>query len=909
MEKRNKRILWLLNHTTLRECEVPLLIDLGFEVFTPKKFKRDIVNRSGSIEMAYDSSLTIPVKLLKQMNNVDFYVDNWNGYLKHEINKYFDIVICGFFPHLVDEVMEHFRGKVFLRGFGMASGFSYCEWFNLYSNEKTINRVQKGNNVWFAQSYERIADFEHQWLREISLTLSLGLPKSMYNARDSWVGNENRILFVCPNINDVDYYKRIYLEFKENFGDIAHLIVGYQAVPVNDPNVAGFLSQEKYEKMMQSCKLMFYSSREHAHLHYHPLEAVLHGMPLIFMSGGLLDFFAGEKIPGCCETIEEAQEKISRILNNDQKYIEAVIESQKVLLNAFDPGYIKKEWENKFIPIVENSQVKKEYSTFYNKKFTLGVWLQPTIPEEIGSQGILRLLALILLEYQKNREIGIKIACLPWMKNAVVDYMEKLGIATRRIEFLSVGDNSPLLYRLINLFVRWGDPKKPGRLTSLLKKIKQRMLKVRNLAVSSLKNIKEPFKIIFGHILSTRSIIMVLAMLLLGLVAFPVAVICFLAIKGYKVVITKVKLLWVESQNVRTTFSRESRIRNNMRRIFEALSNAEFRNLLKVANSDKNIDCWFFPYPRNLLIDKFFRPVVVAIPDIVYSDFPIAFNASNFLMVNDHESLVQTIKSASESISYSEYVREKQIVAKGYLPECSTHVIRHAPIDTKNLISNDQSVSNFEILHISQKILQQYVNNYLDNDYIRSLPFGDFDYLFVSSQSRASKNYPNLFKAYEKLVREKYCQAKLIITGTLTSEMQKYIEEKNLCFDILSITNLPPKVHAAFYACAKLVVVPTLFEGGFPFVFSEALSVNTPVVMSDIPVVREVLPCEFRKDICFDPYDVNDMTDRIVWALSNHDALMNLEVIAYKQMKKRTWKHVAEEYMWTFMSARKRVNS
>jgi glycosyltransferase involved in cell wall biosynthesis len=182
------------------------------------------------------------------------------------------------------------------------------------------------------------------------------------------------------------------------------------------------------------------------------------------------------------------------------------------------------------------------------------------------------------------------------------------------------------------------------------------------------------------------------------------------------------------------------------------------------------------------------------------------------------------------------------------------------------------------------------------------LPFGEFDYLFVSSQTRPHKNHFNLLKAYKKLLRENYFNIKLIFTGQFSAEMQNFIAHEKLHLDVLSLSGLPPKVHAAFYACAKLSVVPTLFEGGFPFVFSEALSVGTPVVMSDIPVVREALPEEFRKEICFDPYDINDMVARIAWALENHDRLLKTETIAYNQMKNRTWGQVAEEYVLAFIS-------
>jgi len=47
---------------------------------------------------------------------------------------------------------------------------------------------------------------------------------------------------------------------------------------------------------------------------------------------------------------------------------------------------------------------------------------------------------------------------------------------------------------------------------------------------------------------------------------------------------------------------------------------------------------------------------------------------------------------------------------------------------------------------------------------------------------------------------------------------------------------------AACYKLADLAVNPSLSEGGFPFTFTEALSVGTPVVMARIPVTEEIIP-------------------------------------------------------------------
>lgn len=157
-----------------------------------------------------------------------------------------------------------------------------------------------------------------------------------------------------------------------------------------------------------------------------------------------------------------------------------------------------------------------------------------------------------------------------------------------------------------------------------------------------------------------------------------------------------------------------------------------------------------------------------------------------------------------------------------------------------------------------------------------------------------------MLKAYRILLREKYLNLKLVFTGEFSKEMQEYVNAEKLHLDVISMHYMPARVHAAFYACARLSVVPTLFEGGFPFVFTESLSVGTPVVISDIPVVREVFSEDERSLICFDPYNIEKMVERISWAIDNEMYLLDFEKNIFGKMKERTWKIVAEEYLNVF---------
>ncbi len=99
---------------------------------------------------------------------------------------------------------------------------------------------------------------------------------------------------------------------------------------------------------------MFYHSREPRHLHYHPLEAVAYGMPLIYLKGGLVEALMGKDKPGACDTYEEAEQKLRRILDGDEAFTQLVIESQSSLLDTFRPEYVADVWKERFFNGIMN---------------------------------------------------------------------------------------------------------------------------------------------------------------------------------------------------------------------------------------------------------------------------------------------------------------------------------------------------------------------------------------------------------------------------------------------------------------------------------------------------------------------------------------------------------------------------
>jgi glycosyltransferase involved in cell wall biosynthesis len=166
---------------------------------------------------------------------------------------------------------------------------------------------------------------------------------------------------------------------------------------------------------------------------------------------------------------------------------------------------------------------------------------------------------------------------------------------------------------------------------------------------------------------------------------------------------------------------------------------------------------------------------------------------------------------------------------------------------------------------------------------------------------RPSKNILQLLRAYRFLLKECYFGRKLILTGNPQnySAIGAFVQAHGLENDVLFLPSLSDPQLAAFYRLADLAVNPSLSEGGMPFTFSEAVSVGTPIVMSDIAVTREVLiDEELRELTLFDPYDWRSIASTIERALADRQMLYDLQRSFFdKHLAPRTWDDVVVEHL------------
>ena len=526
-----------------------------------------------------------------------------------------------------------------------------------------------------------------------------------------------------------------------------------------------------------------------------------------------------------------------------------------------------------------------------NKKLKLGIWIHNTSPQLIG-EGINMLLAFMIRNANENNSLEISIACLSWMKQPIIDFFEEMHIDTTNIKFITSHKRVPYIYKLRKF-----------------KENKKKKKKKNYLSITT--KLRKFAKSIFKNLAGTNNIIL---LVLKAIIMSPFLIV------GMLVLTLSYSAKWIRNLGIikkvkEKTLVTENKINHKLygiaRRFYESMQENEFDRLANKFKNDANIDVWFLSYPSNTYIKYFEKPVIVSVPDMVYLDFSIEFLKyfGGKSLKKIHFDIAETIGKATATISYSNYVAENH--AKRFFNgnDDMVKVINHANVDTINELEKLKIRTNMEYLDLSNRIIQNYINKKTKQknsdilNYLDGVNWGNIQYIFISSQVRPHKNYLNIFKAFEKVLREDYRNIKLIITGTpeVLEETREFIEERKLYYDILPITAIPPRVHAAFYCKASLTVVPTLFEGGFPFCFSESLSVNTPVIMSGIPVTEEMIKDdELKKDMLFNPYDVNEIRKKINWALDNNEMLLEKQKVMFNEMKKRTWDIVANEYINCF---------
>lgn len=538
----------------------------------------------------------------------------------------------------------------------------------------------------------------------------------------------------------------------------------------------------------------------------------------------------------------------------------------------------------------------------------IGLYLAypPQLGFSQGKEGLGRYWAM-LAKGLHRRGNQIVIATTPWIEKSIRELLEEYRMDSRQVEFI-IPKSVPVIWRLWEAYSVFRlRPRRPRRALNLLGKaaeaIVRALLGVRNVALFMM----------MGLLLGLALI----CLLPLALVLGGVSALVLFALRVFHIDPSKGK-------NIRGFAQSLSRFGGvpmlAARLFFSKLLSAESLETIRI-NSTRELhtliaqaaeppDVWYCPLAYWPEFDRLPGVKVQCFPDLVTEVFPMGF--SELLVRKASETVRECMRNARHIITFSDYQKNAMVVNKLGKNPRDVVAIDLFVNETRPEIDIRTTMGRYSGAEARQRfarsLLQTLAGNVTNESaaYIGQGP-GRYDmeqmeYIFYASQARPSKNILNLVRAYEILLRKKEVNFKLVLTCQLTAlpELYEYVEKKRLSRDVLCFHRVSSQQLAALYACAGLSVNPTLFEGGFPFTFCEGMSVGTPSVMAAIPQVTDMLQGWNLEDCLFDPFDCEDMAERILYGWNNRGQLYARQLPLYEKLSLRSEEQAAIEYEEAF---------
>ncbi len=154
------------------------------------------------------------------------------------------------------------------------------------------------------------------------------------------------------------------------------------------------------------------------------------------------------------------------------------------------------------------------------------------------------------------------------------------------------------------------------------------------------------------------------------------------------------------------------------------------------------------------------------------------------------------------------------------------------------------------------------------------------------------KNLITLLRAFAEVLRKTDLRPQLVVAGPkgwLMDEISNYVSSENLNDRIVFTGYVSDHDLRALYSSCAVFVYPSLYEGfGFPPL--EAMACGAPVIVSEIPVLREVVG---EAAVRVPPLDVEKLAESLVEMLRDEGSRTHFSEAGIARAKQFTWEKTA----------------
>jgi glycosyltransferase involved in cell wall biosynthesis len=178
--------------------------------------------------------------------------------------------------------------------------------------------------------------------------------------------------------------------------------------------------------------------------------------------------------------------------------------------------------------------------------------------------------------------------------------------------------------------------------------------------------------------------------------------------------------------------------------------------------------------------------------------------------------------------------------------------------------------------------------------------FTDKEYILFVGTVEPRKNLKILMQAFKE-VRTRYDLSLVICGGFgwLSGEIISYAKEMDVEKDVIFTNYVEELTLSYLYNFASVFVYPSIYEGfGIPPL--EAMACGTPVIISDIPPLKEVAG---DAALSFNPNYYEELSFAIDKALSSESLRSELREKGRRKAEQYSWRKVAAETVKTYQKA------
>ncbi|GAB4259849.1 glycosyltransferase family 4 protein [Thermincola ferriacetica] len=262
-----------------------------------------------------------------------------------------------------------------------------------------------------------------------------------------------------------------------------------------------------------------------------------------------------------------------------------------------------------------------------------------------------------------------------------------------------------------------------------------------------------------------------------------------------------------------------------------------------------------------------FKPSVVTVHDLSFKLFPETFSMGKLL--TKRTLITQSLQKAAQIIAVSENTKRDLVNLYGISPD-KIHVVY-------NGVDHD----------LFKPVDRQKTKGFLRREY--GLETG---YILYVGTLEPRKNLVNLLRAY-KLAREKFnISPQMVIAGSkgwLYKDIFKTVSDLGLNDSIVFTGYIPDDHLPFFYNGASVFVYPSIYEGfGLPPL--EAMACGTPVVVSNVSSLPEVVG---DAGVTVSPDDIEAMAANISKVLKDRTAASYYSKRGIERASLFTWETTA----------------